>query len=102
MAFNFLGFMKAFDNVHREDLWKSFSHYGILAKTMNLIKALYDESVWCVRTKNGNMEWSKIVIGIKQSCILSAFLFCIAIDFVSRKAIATTEDTGTVCARDNM
>lgn len=44
MVFNVLDFTKVLDSVHRDALWKLLRHYGIPAKIVKLIKALYDES----------------------------------------------------------
>lgn len=98
MTFIFLVFMKTFDSVHREVLWKILWYYGIPAKMVKLIKALYDESACCIRTESRDTEWFKIIPGVRSSCVQSPFLFCIVIDFVMRRTVA--EDTCIVWARE--
>jgi len=39
---NFVDFEKAFDSVHRNDLWMIMNQYGIPQKIINIVKALYD------------------------------------------------------------
>ena len=84
---NFIDFEKAFDSVHRPALWKILRHYGIPEKVVNIIKMLYQEfnaKVICGQELSGTF---KINTGVKQGCILSPFLFCLAIDWVMKESL---------------
>ena len=84
---NFIDFKKAFDSVHRDTLWHIVRIYGILARYINIFKSLYQDSRCCVRTDDGTTDFFNINTGVRQGCVLSPFLFLIAIDFVMRKSM---------------
>jgi len=44
LAINFIDFKKAFDNVHRESIWKILRLYGIPHKIINIFISLYTNS----------------------------------------------------------
>ena len=82
MEFNstiFIDFEKAFDSLHRESLWRILRHYGIPQK---MIKILYT-NVQCQVACNSHMsDCFSVKSGVKQGCILSPFLFTLAIDWL--------------------
>ena len=84
---NFIDFKKAFDSVHRDTLWHIVRIYGIPARYINIFKSLYQDSRCCVRTDDGTTDFFNINTGVRQGCVLSPFLFLIAIDFVMRKSM---------------
>ena len=61
--------------------------YGIPDKYINIFRALYRNTRFCVcvKTANGVTEMFDILTGVRQGCILSPFLFLIIIDFTLRK-----------------
>jgi len=63
------------------------TYFSILAWFSNIFKALYDNSICCVRTASGYTEFFEIVSGVRQGCILSPSLFTIVIDFVMRRTM---------------
>ena len=76
----FIDFEKAFDSLHRESLSRILRHYGIPQKMLNVIKILYTD-VQCQVACNNHMSDSfSVKSGVKQGCILSPFLFTLAID----------------------
>lgn len=57
-------------------------HYGILTKIINLIKTSYDGTS-CKVMHAGQLSQSfSVRTGIKQGCLLSPFLFLLAIDWI--------------------
>lgn len=85
---NFIDFEKAFDSLDRATLWQLMDHYGIPTKIINLIKNSY-EGTSCKVMHAGQLSQSfDVKTGVKQGCLLSPFLFLLAIDWVMKE---TTE-----------
>ena len=83
----FVDFEKAFDSVDRESLWKILAHYGIPEKLICLIKKTYKPST-CQVVHNGSLtEPFNILTGVRQGCILSPFLFLLAIDWIMSRTV---------------
>ena len=98
LIINFIDFQKAFDSVDHKALWRIMELYGIRIKIIDLIKNLYENST-CTALVNGERTDPFLVnTGVRQGCILSPILFCIAIDFVmgttteSKTSIKWTDD----------
>ena len=83
---NFADFQKAFDSIHRECLWKILRSYGIPSKITSIIKSFYHN--FSCSVQNSNIMF-QVKTGVRQGCVMSSFLFNLAIDWVMRKA---TED----------
>ena len=82
---NFIDFVKAFDSIHRESLWCILRHYGIPCKIVTIIKMLYEGFKSKVIGGQNLTEEFDIKTGVKQGCILSPFLFCLAIDWIMKR-----------------
>lgn len=87
LVVNFIDFKKAFDSVHRESLWLIARSFGIPPRFIAIFKNLYRESSCCVQTDTGHTSFFGIETGVRQGCILSPFLFLLAMDFVMRRAM---------------
>lgn len=87
---NFVDFQKAFDSLHRDTLWQLLRHYGIPQKLTNIIKHSYENMTGQVVHQGRMTSKFKIKTGVRQGCLLSPFLFTLAIDWVMRR---TTEGT---------
>jgi hypothetical protein len=87
LSINFIDFTKAFDSIHRETLWNIAQAYGIPRRFTDFFRNLYHASSCCVRTEDGATEFFPIETGVRQGCVLSPFLFLLALDFVMRQAI---------------
>ena len=81
---NFVDFQKAFDSVDRKALWNILRVYGMPAKIIKLISSLYENSECTVLVDNEPTTPFKVNTGVRQGCVLSPLLFCIAIDFILR------------------
>uniref|UniRef100_A0A914WQC5 Reverse transcriptase domain-containing protein n=1 Tax=Plectus sambesii TaxID=2011161 RepID=A0A914WQC5_9BILA len=84
---NFIDFMKAFDSVHRESLWRIVATYGIPDRFINIFKNLYEGSSCCVKTDDGTTDFFTIETGVRQGCVLSPFLFLLVMDFVLKRSM---------------
>ncbi|CAM5131961.1 unnamed protein product [Natator depressus] len=62
-------------------MWKTVEQYGIPIKLINIMKVFYANSKCCIKIENGLSKPFSIKTGIRQGCILSPFLFMIAIDY---------------------
>jgi hypothetical protein len=45
-------YKKTFDSVHKDTLWKIMESYGISSKLVRIIKAMYSQTEYAVRTGN--------------------------------------------------
>ena len=87
---NFVDYEKAFDSVDREALWKLLRHYGVPQKFVSLIRNSY-EGMLCRVVHGGQLTKNfEVKTGVRQGCLLSPFLFLLAIDWV----MTTTTSTG--------
>ena len=81
---NFVDYEKAFDSVDRETLWKLLRHYGVPQKIVDIIKESY-EGFTCRVVHDGQLTNSfNVNTGVRQGCLLSPFLFLLAIDYIMR------------------
>nr|KAG5689204.1 hypothetical protein BaRGS_014860 [Batillaria attramentaria] len=85
---NFVDYEKEFDSVDRETLWKLLRHYGVPTKLVNLIKNSYD-GMTCRIIHGGQLTDSfHVKTGVRQGCLLSPFLFLLAIDWIMKTSTA--------------
>ena len=81
---NFVDYEKAFDSVDRKTLWKLLRHYGVPTKLVNLIKNSYD-GTGCRVIHGGQFTCRfEVKTGVRQGCLLSPFLFLLAIDWIMK------------------
>ena len=82
---NVVDYEKAFDSLVRDTPWKLLQHYGILDKLISLIRNSYEDMA-CRVVHAGQLTDSFIVkTGVRQGCLLSPFLFLLAIDWIMKK-----------------
>ncbi|KAK2193911.1 hypothetical protein NP493_6g07016 [Ridgeia piscesae] len=82
---NFVDYEKAFDSLDRDTLWKLLQHYGIPNKLISLIRNSYEDMA-CGVIHAGQLTDSFMVkTGVRQGCLLSPFLFLLAIDWIMKK-----------------
>ena len=83
----FIDFKKAFDSVHRGILMRILLAYGVPQPLVNLIEALYRDTMAKVVTEDGLTEAFLILAGVMQGDTLAPYLFVIAIDYVMTVAL---------------
>jgi hypothetical protein len=83
---NFVDFEKAFDSLDRELLWNLMAHYGIHQKFINIIMNSYSNMQCRVIHESKLTESFDVKTGVKQGCLLSPFLFLLAIDYIMRES----------------
>ena len=79
-----MDYEKAFDSVDRATLWKLLRHYGVPKKLTNIIRNSYDGMTCRVVHEGQLTEAFEVKTGVRQGCLLSPFLFLLAIDWVMR------------------
>ena len=89
---NFIDYSKAFDSIDRSTLWKIMANYGIPDKLINLIKSMYKDSGGQILHKGKLTDFFSIVTGVRQGCLISPFLFLLAIDWILIRS--TGDNTG--------
>ena len=82
---NFIDYEKAFDSFDRETLWKLMRHYGIPEKLISLIKCSYQDMSCRVLHAGHLSDCINVKTGVRQGCLLSPFLFLLAIDWIMRR-----------------
>ena len=81
---NFVDYEKAFDSLDRETLWKILRHYGVPMKLANMINNSY-EGMSCRVIHDGQLTKDfETRTGVRQGCLLSPFLFILAIEWVMK------------------
>ena len=89
---NFIDFEKAFDSLDRGTLWKLMRHYGIPEKLVNLVRKYY-EGTNCQVVHEGELSQSfQIETGVRQGCLLSPFLFILAVDWIIKETTKGKEN----------
>ncbi|XP_062604700.1 uncharacterized protein LOC134266492 [Saccostrea cucullata] len=80
---HFVDFEKAFDSVHRDNLWVIMKKYGIPRKLIMMVKALYDNFQCSVIDDNVTTD----PFPVKQGCWMPGFLFLLVIDWVMQQSV---------------
>ena len=70
----FVDFKKKFDCINREILFYKLQKYGITGKFYQVIKSMYQNAQFCVKTENGVTKSFLSTTGVKQGCNLSPLL----------------------------
>ena len=73
--FGFIDYVKTFDCVDHNKLWKILREMGIPDHLACLLRNLYAGQEATVRTGRGTTDWFQIGKGVRQGCILSSCLF---------------------------
>ena len=73
--FCFIDYVKAFDYVNHNQLWKILKEMGIPDHLTCLLRNLCAGQEATVRTGHGTTDWFLIGKGVRQGCILSSCLF---------------------------
>ena len=83
--FCFIDYVKAFDCVDHNKLWKILKEIGIPDHLTCLLRNLYAGQEVTVRTGHGITDWVQIGKGVCQGCILSPWLFNLYSEYIMQK-----------------
>ena len=83
---NFIDYQKAFDSLDRNTMWKILAHYGIPPKIIEIIKKMYSNQKAKILFKGKLSLPFLIMTGVRQGCLLSPFLFLLAIDYIMKNS----------------
>ena len=91
----FIDLEKAYDQVWRDDMWRTLAMYGVSGRLLRAVKALYEDSKARVRVEDELTECFDVRQGVRQGCPLSPWLFNVFMDMVAQEARAKLK--GGVC-----
>ena len=100
--FCFIDYVKAFDCVDHNKLWKTLKEMGIPDHLTCLLRNPYAGQEVTVRTGHGTTDWFQIGKGVCQSCILSPWLFNFYAEYIMRNARLDEAQAGIKIAGRNM
>ena len=100
--FCFIDYVKAFDCVDHNKLWKILKEKGVLDHLTCLLRNLYAGKEATVENGHGTTEWLQIGKGIHQDCILSPCLFNICAEYIMSNAGLHEAQAGIKIARRNV
>ena len=82
--FCFIDYVKAFDCVDHNKLWKILKEMGVPDHLACLLRYLYVAQEATVRPGHGTMTWLQIGKGVCQGCMLSPCLFNFYAEYIMR------------------
>ena len=81
-----IDYVKAFDCVDHNKLWKILKEMGIPDHLTCFLRNLYTGQEATVSTGHGTTDWFQIGKGVCQGCILSPCLFNLYVEYIMRNA----------------
>ena len=90
--FTFIDLKKAFDTVHRGNMFKILQAYGTLYILATAIRNMYRNTQAKVLSPDGETRSFSIQAGVLQGDTLAPYLFVIVLDYVLRRAITNNEE----------
>ena len=100
--FCFIDYVKAFDYVDHNKLWKILKEMGITDHLTYLFRNLYAGQEASVRTGHGTTDLFRMGQGVHQGCILSPCLFNFYAEYIMRKRGLEEAQAGIKIARRNI
>ena len=97
-----IDYVKAFDCVDHNKLWKILKEMGIPDHLACLLRNLYAGQEATVRTGRGTTDWFQIGKRICQSCIFSPYLFNLYEEYIMRNAGLEEAQAGIKIAGRNI
>ena len=100
--FCFIDYVKAFDCIDHNKLWKVLKEMGIPDHPTCLLRNLYAAQEATVRTGHGTTDWFQIGKGVHKGYILSPCLFNLYAEYIMRNARLDEAQTGIKIAGRNI
>ena len=82
---NFIDYEKAFNSLDRNVLLDLMANYGIPSKIISLVKNTYESTSCRILHDGGLTESFSIKTGVRQGCLLSPFLFLLAMHWAIKE-----------------
>ena len=98
----FIDYVKAFDCVDHNKLWKILQEMGIPDHLTFLLRNLYAGQEATVRSGQGTTGWFQIGKGVRQGCILSPYLFNFYAEYIMWNAGLDEAQAGSKIAGRNI
>ena len=98
----FTDYVKAFDCVDHNKLWKILQEMGIPDHITCLLRNLYAGQEATMRTGRGTTDWFQIRKGVHQRCILSPCLFNLYAEYIMRNSGLEEAQAGIKIAGRNI
>ena len=98
----FIDYIKAFNCVDHNKLWKILKEMGIPDNLTCLLRNLYAGQEATVRNGYGTTDWIQIGKGVHQGCILSPCLFNLYAEYIMRNAELDEAQAGIKIAGRNI
>ena len=102
LYFCFIDYVKAFDCVDHNKLWRILKEMGIPGHLTCLLRSLHASQEATVRTEHGTTDWFPIGKGVRQGCILSLCLFNLYAEYIMRNARLEETQAGIKIAGRNI
>jgi hypothetical protein len=83
---SFIDLEKAFNSIHRESLWKILRYYGVPTKLIQVFAMLYNDPKSQMICNTELTHTFNVSTGVKQGCLLSLFLFILAMDWIMKNS----------------
>ena len=99
--FCFIDYIKAFDCVDHNKLWKILQEMRIPDHLTCLLRNLYAGQEATLRTGQGTTDWFQIGKGVCQGCMLSPCLFKLYAEYIRRNGRLDEAQAGIKIARRN-
>jgi len=98
-----VGFMdleRAYDRVNRVKMWEVLREYGINVNLLKAIKSFYRNGVACVRIGREEGADFEMREGLRQGCVMSAWLFNVYMDKIMNEINREVNEIGAVLGRE--
>ena len=92
--FCFIDYIKDFDCVDHNKLWKILKEMGIPDHLTCCLRNLYAGQEATVRSGHGPTDWFQVGKGGHQGCILSPYLFNLHAEYIMRNAVLEEAQAG--------
>ena len=100
--FCIIDYIKAFDYVDHNKLWKILQGIGIPDPLTCLLRNLYAGQEATVRTGHGTTDWFQIGKRVRQGCLLSPCLFNLYAEYIMRNTGLEEAQAGIKIAGRNI
>jgi len=100
--FSFIDYVKAFDCVDHNKLWKILKEMGVPDHLTCLLINLYAAQEATVRTAHGTIDWFQTGKGLYHGCIWSLCLFNLYAEYIMQNAGMDKAQAGTKTAGRNI